>query len=350
MSPPLPSRAQGGSPAQGGLSHFIAACGAHKRAPEKPRAGARLALKGMCGCVCGMWTHGGWDPCVCLEVRVRTQMEALCVCACAYTRPWAVLGGRQRRQSKMQQAGHGYLLLMPPACKARPRSTATERECDPRRENGVLGSRHRSLHPLPSEAETQPPPPWILRVTGSLPRRLPRGLLPPSPPPPGTEGGVGTGERSSTRPLLTHLHPVFLKDFVFLERSRDGSGVKDVQGRAGCANAHTQKGKGRGHTGDEDSGLRGVRRDANSEGQVNSWREHVETAGGTADTGEGAVGLRARSRPGQQRHRRAGGARPGPPAVLRPSLLQPGEGRGACGSHRLSFGFRGSGPPRGAAQ
>lgn len=99
------------------------------------------------------------------------------------------------------------LLLMPPACRARPRSTATERECDPRRENGVLGSQHRSLHPLPSKAETQPPPPWILRVAGSLPRRLPRGVLPPSPLPPGTGGGVGTGERSSTRPLLTHLSP-----------------------------------------------------------------------------------------------------------------------------------------------
>lgn len=176
------------------------------------------------------------------------------------------------------------LLLMPPACRARPRSTATERECDPRRENGVLGSQHRSLHPLPSEAETQPPPPWILRVAGSLPRRLPRGVLPPSPLPPRTGGGVGTGERSSTRPLLTHLHPIFLKDFVLLERSPDGSGVKGVQGRAGCADAHTRKGKGRGHTGDEGSGLRGVRRDANSEGQVSSWRERVETAGGTAET------------------------------------------------------------------
>lgn len=167
---------------------------------------------------------------------------------------------------------------MPSACKARPRSTATERECDPRRENGVLRSRHRSLHPLPSEAETQPPPPWILRVAGSLPRRLPRGVLPPSPPPPwDRRRGGNTGEelhKASSYPPS----PRFSQRLPSSSRGpQDGSGVKDVQGRAGCANAHTQKGKGRGIHG-------GARRDANLEGQVNSWREHVETAGGTAET------------------------------------------------------------------
>lgn len=35
-----------------GLSHLVAAHGPWKRAKGKPRAGARLALKGMCGRVC----------------------------------------------------------------------------------------------------------------------------------------------------------------------------------------------------------------------------------------------------------------------------------------------------------
>lgn len=167
---------------------------------------------------------------------------------------------------------------MPSACKARPRSTATERERDPRRENRVLRSRHRSLHPLPSEAETQPPPPWILRVAGSLPRRLPRGVLPPSPPPPWDRRRGGNAGEELHKASSYPPSPRFSQRLPSSSRGpQDGSGVKDVQGRAGCANAHTQKGKGRGIHG-------GARRDANLEGQVNSWREHVETAGGTAET------------------------------------------------------------------
>lgn len=61
-----------------GLSHLVAGHGPWKRAKGKPRAGARLALEGMCGCVCVcVCTPGGWGPHVCAwKVKAHMWMEA----------------------------------------------------------------------------------------------------------------------------------------------------------------------------------------------------------------------------------------------------------------------------------
>lgn len=103
-SPALPSRLQAGSPARAGLSRFVAARGARRRAQEKAKGqepGWHLRKAWLCVCV--VCVPGGWDPCEPGGESAHTDGRSrVCVC----TRPWAVAegGGDSLRCSKQDTA------------------------------------------------------------------------------------------------------------------------------------------------------------------------------------------------------------------------------------------------------
>lgn len=91
-------------------------------------------------CVCGVCTPGGQGPCVCLEVKAHTKMEA-CVCGVSLG-----VGGRgdSLRCSRTQLP-----FLQPQVCKARPSSMVTERGMWPGEGTRVSEADACSLHSGP---------------------------------------------------------------------------------------------------------------------------------------------------------------------------------------------------------
>ena len=131
-----------------------------------------------------------------------------------------------------------------------------------------------------------------------------------------------------------------------------------------CKHTHPKgEGKVKGRTGDKDSGLRNrpqSQQDTNSEEQVNSLRECVETLRSSQrdlrDTGKEVVSLRrpesrtgtAEAQPWQAGRQGSGQALAAPSCF--PPPPQPGENWGACGFRCLPFGFQDCWHPVGAGQ
>lgn len=185
----------------------------------------------------------------------------------------------------MQQAGPGCLSSCLPS--ARPAPTPRQERRNVTREGKTgLRSQHCSLRPLPSEAETQPPPPQILSCRVSALQASQRRSPTLTTSSPGQEEGWERGRGAPQGLLLPTFTPSFSKTSVLLAWSPGWVRCEGCPGEGWVCKCAHPKGEREADTLGPNSGLRGARRDANSEGQVNSWREHVETevASGTSET------------------------------------------------------------------